>query len=586
MTPKRLSKIFLLVYAFGLLIVGFLRVPIFGSTKEGRLRIGVSFPEARSKEPLDGRILLLISTDGAQEPRFQINDGPNTQLVFGIDVDGLKPQQVAVFDESVFGYPVQTITAVPAGEYWIQAVLNRYETFRRADGRTVKLPMDRGEGQQWNQKPGNLLSAPQKIFLDPKKDGLVKISLDREIPAIPDPKNTKYIKHVRIQSKLLSHFWGRPMSLGANVLLPEGFESHPRARYPLIIFHGHFPYTFSGFRETPPDPNLKPEYSERFKIEGYNRIVQEYDYEFYKYWTAQDRPRFLIIEIQHANPYYDDSYAVNSANLGPYGDAITYELIPYIEKTFRGLGEGWSRFLYGGSTGGWEALAAQVFYPDEYNGCWAACPDPIDFRSYTIVNIYEHKNAYYVDSRWKRSPRPGQRNYLGEVSCTLEDSNHRELVLGTNSRSGDQYDIWQAVFSPAGEEGYPKPIWDKMTGEIDRSVAGYWLEHYDLRYILERDWKTLGPKLSGKIHIYCGDMDNFYLNNAVYLMEDFLKRTKDPYYDGEVSYGDRAEHCWNGDPTRPNYISRLRYHQMHIPKIMARIQKSAPPQADLSSWRY
>jgi hypothetical protein len=376
------------------------------------------------------------------------------------------------------------------------------------------------------------------------------------------------------------------MYLGACVLLPEGFEAHPEAGYPLIINHGHFPYTFSGFRETPPDPNLKPEYSERFKIEGYNRIVQEYDYEFYKYWTAPDTPRFLIIEIQHANPYYDDSYAVNSANLGPYGDAITYELIPYIERTFRGIGAGWSRFLYGGSTGGWEALAAQVFYPDEYNGCWAACPDPIDFRAYTIVNIYEHKNAYYVDGRWKRTPRPGQRNYLGEVSCTLEDSNHRELVLGTNSRSGDQYDIWQAVFSPAGEEGYPKPIWDKITGEIDRSVAEYWREHYDLRYILERDWKTLGPKLSGKIHIYCGDMDNFYLNNAVYLTEDFLKRTKDPYYDGEVSYGDRAEHCWNGDPTRPNYISRLRYHQMHIPKIMARIQKSAPPQADLSSWRY
>ncbi len=97
----------------------------------------------------------------------------------------------------------------------------------------------------------------------------------------------------------------------------------------------------------------------------------------------------IIIEIQHANPYYDDSYAVNSANLGPYGDAITYELIPYLEKKYRCLGAGWARFLYGGSTGGWEALAVQVFYPDEYNGCWAACPDPIDFRAYTVVNIYQ-----------------------------------------------------------------------------------------------------------------------------------------------------------------------------------------------------
>jgi hypothetical protein len=560
--------------------------PASGEETQCRLRVGVSFPEERSKVPIDGRLLLFISSDGSREPRFQVSEGPNTQVVFGIDVDGLKAKQEAVFDKNVFGYPVKNIAAIPAGEYWVQALLNRYETFHRADGRTVKLPPDRGEGQQWNRKPGNFYSGPQKIFLDPRKDEMIRIALDQEIPPIPEPEETKYIKHVKIQSKLLSQFWGRPMYLGAHVLLPEGFEEHPEARYPLIIFHGHFPYTFGGFSEAPPDHNLKPEYSERFKIEGYNKIVDEYAYEFYKYWIAEDTPRFLIVEVQHANPYYDDSYAVNSANLGPYGDAITYELIPYIEKKFRGIGQGWARFLYGGSTGGWEALAAQVFYPDEYNGCWPACPDPIDFRAYTIVNIYEHKNAYYLDSQWKKTPRPGQRNYLGEVSCTVEESNHHELVLGTNSRSGGQYDIWQAVFSPVGEDGYPRPIWDKLTGEIDRSVAEYWRKNYDLRYILERDWKMLGPKLKGKIHIYCGDMDNYYLNDAVYLMEDFLKGTKDPYYDGEVAYGDRAEHCWNGDPTRPNAISRLRYHQMNIPKIMERIQKSAPPGADLTSWRY
>jgi hypothetical protein len=551
-----------------------------------RLRFGVAFARSLSEVPLDGRLLLLISTDGTNEPRFQVSDGPRTQLVFGIDADGLKPGERAVFDKTVLGYPLRSIAAIPRGEYWVQAVFNRYETFRRADGHTVKLPMDRGEGQRWNRKPGNFYSRPQKMTIDPGRDELLKISLDQEIPPIPDPPETKYIKHVRIESKLLSKFWGRPMHLGAHVLVPEGFDEHPEARYPLIIFHGHFPYTFGGFRETPPDPDLKPDYSERFGVEGYNRIVEEQAYAFYKYWTAKDTPRFLIIEIQHANPYYDDSYAVNSANLGPYGDAITYELIPYIEERFRGIGQGWARFLYGGSTGGWEALAAQVFYPGEYNGCWAACPDPIDFRAYTIVNIYKHKNAYYVDSQWKRTPRPGMRNYLGEVSCTLEEANHRELVLGPHSRSGDQWDIWQAVYSPVGEDGYPKPIWDKLTGEIDAQVAEYWREHYDLGHILERDWKTLGPKLRGKIHIYCGDMDNYYLNNAVYLVEDFLESTRDPYYDGEVDYGDRAEHCWNGDHTRPNALSRLRYHQMHIPKIMIRIGKSAPPSADLTSWRY
>ena len=550
------------------------------------VRFAVSFPAERSKTPLDGRVLLLLSTNGEAEPRFQISDGPATELVFGVDVDGLAPGAEAIIDASAFGYPLRSLAELPAGEYHVQALLHRYETFHRSDGHTVKLPMDRGEGQRWNAAPGNLYSAPRKLVVDPGRTGAVRIVLDKEIPPIAPPTDTKYVRHERIQSELLTKFWGRPMHLGACLLLPEGFDAHPEARYPLIIYHGHFPHTFSGFREEPPDPSLEPDYSERFRVSGYNRTQQEYAHGFYKEWTGKDFPRVIIMEIQHANPYYDDSYAVNSANLGPYGDAIVRELIPYIEKKYRGIGKGWSRFLYGGSTGGWEALAAQVFYPDEFNGCFACCPDPIDFRAYAIVNIYEHRNAYFVDSPWKRTPRPGTRNYLGEVNATLEEANHRELALGTHARSGDQWDIWQAVFGPVGGDGYPKPIWDKLTGEIDRAVAGYWRDNYDLVHILQRDWKTLGPRLKGKIHIYVGDMDNYYLNNAVYLAESFLESTKDPYYAGEVDYGDRAEHCWNGDHDRPNAISRLRYHQMYVPRIVKRIEATAPPGSDLKSWRY
>jgi hypothetical protein len=551
-----------------------------------KLRFAVHFTKERCDKPLDGRVLLMISTDDSREPRFQVNYGLKSQLIFGVDVDRLKPGEATIIDHRVLGYPLESIAEIPPGEYRVQALLHRYETFHRSDGHTVKLPMDRGEGQKWNRAPGNLYSTPANIYINPAKDQTVKIVLDKEIPPIPEPAETGYVKHVKIKSKLLSKFWGRPMHLGAHILLPEGYDSHPNARYPLVINHGHFPYTFGGFRDKPPDPGLKPEYSERFGMEGYNKVMQEHAYRFYKEWTGPDFPRAIIIEIQHANPYYDDSYAVNSANLGPYGDAITYELIPYIEKKFRCLGAGWARFLYGGSTGGWEALAVQVFYPDEYNGCFAACPDPIDFRAYTIVDIYKHKNAYYAESPWKRTRRPVNRNYLGEISGTMEDANRLELVLGTHSRSGNQFDIWQAVFGPVGKEGYPKPIWDKRTGMIDPSVAEFWRENYDLRYILQRDWKTLGPKLKGKIRIYCGDMDNYYLNNAVYLMEEFLKNTKEPHYEGIVDYGDRAEHCWNGDHTRPNGISRLRYHQMFLPAIVERILKTAPPNSDTTSWRY
>jgi hypothetical protein len=550
------------------------------------VRFEISFPTSLSNEALDGRLLLLISTNNEREPRLQISEDLTTQQVFGIDVEGWRSGQTKSVDQNAFGYPVRNLSQIKPGEYWVQALLHRYETFKRSDGHIVKLPMDRGEGQQWSRAPGNLYSTPKQIRIDANTQSPIAIALDKIIPPIEPPKDTKYVKHIKIQSERLTKFWGRPMHLGAHVLLPEGFDAHPEARYPLVIFHGHFPADFGGFREQAPDPNLKPDYSERFKLAGYNRIVQEHAHQFYKDWTGPNFPRFLIVEIQHANPYYDDSYAVNSANLGPYGDAITYELVPEIEKRFRGIGKGWARFLYGGSTGGWEAMAAQVFYPDDYNGAWIACPDPIDFRAYTVVNIYEHENAYYADSKWKRMPRPGKRNYLGELSATVEDMNHMELALGSNSRSGGQWDIWQAVYSPAGSDGYPKPIWDKLTGKIDRSVAEYWRENYDLSHILKRDWSKLGPKLAGKLHIYVGEADNYFLNNAVYLVEEFLKSTKNPHYGGEVDYEPRAEHCWNGDHTRPNAYSRLRYHQFFAPKIVERITKSAPPGADLKSWRY
>jgi hypothetical protein len=552
------------------------------------LRFAVRFGAGVSSQALDGRLLLMISTDDKAEPRFQISETSlRSQQIFGMDVEGMKPGEEKFFNAGVLGYPLESLMELKPGQYIVQALLHRYETFHRADGHTVKLPMDRGEGQQWNRAPGNLYSTPLRVTIDPLSSDIIRVELDKAIPPIPDPPETKYIKHVRIKSELLSKFWGRDMYLGAHVLLPEGFDAHPNARYPLMVFHGHFPYDFGGFREEPPDANLKCEYSERFQLECYNRIVQQAAYDFYKEWTGPKFPRVLAIEIQHANPYYDDSYAVNSQNLGPYGDAIVRELIPYIEQEFRGIGAGWARFMYGGSTGGWEALAAQIFYPDDFNGCYAACPDPIDFRAYTIVDIYKDTNAYWYEGPFKRVARPGHRNYLGHLSATLEQMNRMELVLGTRSRSGGQWDIWEAVYSPVGADGYPKRIWDKRTGAIDRAVAEYWRENYDLSYILRRDWeKGLGRKLQGKLHIYVGEADNYYLNNAVYLVEEFLKSTKNPPYEGEVDYEPRAEHCWNGDHTRPNAYSRLRYHQMFIPRAVARMEKTAPKGADLKSWKY
>ena len=546
----------------------------------------VMLPASISNKPLDGRLLLLFSKSTAGEPRFQISDDEATQQVFGMDVDQWKPGTKKQFDASAFGYPVETIKQIANGNYRVQVVLHIYETFKRKDGHVVKLPMDRGEGQHWNIAPGNLYSTTQDIKYTPEPSFRLMLNLDQKIPPIKEPEDSKYVKHIKIQSKLLTEFWGRPMYLGAHILLPEGWETHLNVKYPLAIYHGHFPDDFGGWRTTPPDENLVPDTVKRFNLIGYNKIVQQEAYDFYKMWTGPDFPRVIAIEIQHANPFYDDSYAVNSANIGPYGDAITFELIPEIEKRFRGIGEGWARFMYGGSTGGWEAMAAQVFYPDQYNGSYAACPDPIDFHHYMTVDLYNHKNAYYAEGPFRRTPRPGHRDYLGHVNAMVKDMNFRELALGSKGRSGDQWDVWEAVYSPVDKDGYPKRVFDQITGDIDKEVVNYWKENFDLTHIVQRDWPKIGEKLKGKLNLYVGDMDNFYLNNAVYSAEDMLKKLTNPSCNCEVDYGDRAEHCWNGDHKNPNYISRLRYHRMFIPKWSEEVKLRSPKGVDLQSWRY
>ena len=548
---------------------------------------GISITYNSTLETADGfngRLLVLMSKDSTSEPRFQITDSDQTAIVFGIDVSNWKANTLWSISTETFAYPTELVSDIPPGKYFVQALLHKYNTFELSNGHTVQLPMDQGEGQHWNISPKNIYSKPQ--FLEFSEGGFSSpMEITEEIAPIAALEDSKYIKHIKIKSELLSEFWGKPMYLQANVLLPHDFNEKSDARYPLMVFHGHFPDTFGGFRTDAPTAN--PEdgiYNSRFGISGYQYIQEKEAYDFYKKWTSKDFPRYIAIEIQHQNPYYDDSYAVNSANIGPYGDAITYELIPHIEKLFKGVGKGWGRFLYGGSTGGWEALAVQVFYPKEYNGAFAACPDPIDFRAYTAVNIYEDKNAYYSEGPFRKTLRPGIRDGKGMLKSSLKDMNYREWALGTNSRSGDQWDIWQAVFSPVGENGYPKPIWDKLSGEIDPQVAQYWKENYDLRHIMERDWGKIGSDLEGKIHLYCGDMDNYYLNNAVSLTETFLNNTVNPFYNGEVAYGDGAEHCWNGDQENPNYISRLRYNTMYLDKINQRLKASAPKNNSLVNW--
>jgi hypothetical protein len=557
------------------------------------LRFEISFPREMGAGPLDGHVLLLISNNDEQEPRFQMSyDASDSQQMFGVDVEAWPPDSAAVVDASTLGYPAESLRDVPAGDYWVQALLNIYETYHLANGHTVKLPPDKGEGQHWQVKPGNLFSKPEKIHLDPKQPQTLRLSLTEKIPAIDEDAklvdqvngwsaaneehvvaDNKWVKHIRMQSELLTRFWGRPTYLGAVVLLPDGWEDHPDAHYPVIVEQDHFHRDLPGimaFRTEPPA-----------QMKAGSSGAAQSGYQLYQDWTSGRLPRVIVLTIQHATPYFDDSYAVNSENQGPYGDAITQELIPYVESKFRGIGQGWARSVYGGSTGGWEALASQVFYPDFYNGAWVFCPDVVDFRAYMTTNLYEDTNAFWIESTYARVPRPSMRKPDGLVLSTMELMNRYELVQGTHGRSGEQFDIWQDVFSPTGEDGYPKSIFNKRTGEIDHETAKYWQQHYDLSAIMQRDWKTLGPKLEGKLHFFVGEADSFYLDRAVHLLKDYLESTTDPYYHGSFEFGVRKPHCYAGE-----YDSAVGLNQHYWPEMVKHMEQTAPAGSDLKSWKY
>ena len=568
----------------------FAGIPALALTTEKQpLRFEVTIADSVQKsQKLTGHLILCIARpdpDAAKpgkksEPRFEILEGYETQEAIGTDVEQLAPGAPIVVDDRSFGNPIAKLSELPPGDYMVQAVFNRYEEYHLASGKTVWLPPDKGEGQFWNRKPGNPMSAPVKMHIDAAKGDVLKLTLDQVIPPVAATNpDTKYLKHLEIKSALLTKFWGRDVSIGAMVLLPEGWEQHPDAHYPVVVWQDHFQSNFrapAAWREQPPPADAT----------GMAKLYATYSYRFDQDWTNGVLPHVILVVLNHANPYYDDSYAVNSANLGPYGDAITQEVIPEIERRYRGIGSGWARGTLGGSTGGWEALAQQIFYPDYYNGAWGLCPDPVDFHAYQVANLYEDKNAYERVGPFTTVPIPSDRDGDGDVTAEMGNVNHYELALGTHGRSGEQYDIWQAVFSPAGEDGYPRPIYDKRTGEIDKTTLAYWHDHYDLDAILMRDWPTLGPKLEGKLHIAVGLSDTFYLNNAVHLMQQNLEKTQQPHSDATFDYGPWAPHCFTGTLPAWDESQGMDLEERVLPLMVKHMLATAPKGADTTSWRY
>jgi hypothetical protein len=527
-------------------------------------RFAVTFSAAAHQGPITGRLVLFVSKQEKPEPRLLLS--PQGPAVFGVDLDQLAPGAPAIVDAKAVGYPT-SLAELPPGDYYVQAVINVYEQVHRADGHTIWVHLNDGTVEFFNTAAGNLYSDVQRVHVG--DGGTVRIAVTHVIPPNERPADTEWIKHVRIQSQKLTKFWGRPIYINASVLLPKGYADHPDVSYPSVytLGHGTAPFFF-----TPDSTRVRG----IGKIDPATGLSSGYD--VYKAWISDNFPRVIAITLEQQTPYFPDSYSVNSANNGPYGDAVVEEVIPYLEKHFRIIGKPYARLVEGASTSGWQTLALQLQHPDFFGGAWVLQPDPIDFRHYQQTNIYEDSNAFSIPTGpFTSLERPFRRTVQGQVTWTMRQLSRFEAVLGSHGRSSYQLEAWEAVYGPVGPDGYPKPLWDKLTGKIDHDVANYMRDHgYDLRAYAEKNWPTLGPKVVGKLHFFAGDMDNFYLNLAVYDFQDFLKTTTNPHYEGEFTYGRPMKgHSWHA----------FTWDEM-VRQMAAYMKKIAPTGEDTNAWAY
>lgn len=533
----------------------------------------ITYSKSLHPGPITGRVFVAISRKETPEPQMQVG-GLTGAPFFGADVTALQPGAPAKIARSAPGFPFNTLDSLPPGDYWVQAFLSVYSEFKRADGHTIWAHDAQWTERQLKNAPGTLVSVPQHLHLDTHAGFHLKIELTRSLGPIAVPHDDEYVKFEKIQSKMLTAFWGRPMYLGAVVLLPRGYAQHPDVRYPGIWWQGHFQLMPAFNFTRKPKPETDEERRERIEVSDKEGTPQE----FSQAWMGDSFPRMIAINILHPTPYYDDSYAINSANTGPYWDAIHTELMPYLEAKYRLIPRSYARVTTGGSTGGWEALALQIYHPDVFGGTWTFYPDPVDFHRYEIIDLYKDKNAYTIArSEWVDQERPSERMPDGQANFTVRQETQLNTALGSRLRGGGDYANWQAVWGPVADDGYPKPVWDAQTGVIDHEVAEYWRAHdFDLADYLKRNWSRVGPLLQGQIHIYSGDMDQYFLNLAVHRLEDFFRATVNPTSDAAVVNGRPLKtHGWQP-------MSNADLVRMMADHIAAHAPADEPP----AKWRY
>jgi hypothetical protein len=432
-------------------------------------RFEVSLPPGTP--PQTGRLVVAVGpTGGRPNP---LDTDPPCLPVLGRDADAWAGDKPLSLDATADTFPLTSLNDLPPGDYTARAYL--------LTNRDVNLPT----------APGNRSSAVVP-FTHPGDP--VKLTLADTFPD-DRPADTATVKFLHVPSKKLSDFHGRPMVCRVGVVLPPDFDANPTKRYGLVLDIGGFGTRYTAARRVRP------------------------------------HPQFVQVVPDGAGPF-GDPYQIDSANNGPYGAALTEEVIPLIEKRFRCLGTPQSRFTTGGSTGGWVSFALQVFYPDFFNGCWSQCPDSVTFSRFERIDIYSDTNAFLEGGQ----ERPAKRTRDGSIAYSVRHENRLELVLGRGGRwelGGRDWASWNAAYGPKGPDGLPVPLWDGRTGAINKAVTAHW-QKYDLLKVLEANWPTLGPKLAGKIHLWVGEQDEYFLNLAVAKLKPMLESRRNPAFDGRI----------------------------------------------------
>ena len=498
-------------------------------------------------------------------------------LVFGKDIADVAPGQSVSLSgggdgfEGVYGYAKGSLDELASGTYTVRAFFNVYETAHRSDGSTVDVHFPCGDGGRPFSSPGNLRSAMQTVTIDRNQDTSLALTLAEKLTpaqAVPaggtcqqgNPAESAHVKQVKIKSDVLSRFWGRDMYVAATVLLPWDYDDAANAskRYPVVYSQGHYSTSVPfGFSETATTG-----------LSGW--------------WRDPASPKMIGVSFRTENPFYDDSYVVNSPNLGPYGDAVNDELIPKLDSMFRTIARPYARALTGGSTGGWITVANQLFRPDLFGSAWSGYPDSLDFNAHQTVDLYNANNAYFEDNG---DVIPSSHSYniatgVDTVTLTMPNENHYELAVGNRTRSQvGQWDIWNAAFGAQGANCYPLEPWNKVTGAIDHGAVDKW-KGMDMSEVLTRNWATLGPVLRDKLHIWVGTQDTYYLNEGVKAFQDTLEGLGGRTSYATFTYGAGQPHGYTPyASTQAMLTDILSWISAHTPAPARPTRISPPPAA-------